>query len=207
MDGPSRRGRLPATGTRCARPPCRGVPKRRLSRTYLDQCEGSARRPTMQGRARGVDVLQSRCECRACALPPRLQVTSNDGNEILPLAATFLEAGTLQIVNVLVDEVDLLTCPNCGQVFAQQVAVPRTTRAVLASRIARRAARRPRASRHIAPGSGQRGSNDKHREARGRQRPAPLRCALSRPSVRQRTRLSNSRSTPSATSPALRTPN
>jgi uncharacterized C2H2 Zn-finger protein len=68
-----------------------------------------------------VDVLQSRCECRACALPPRLQVTSNDGNEILPLAATFLDAGTLQIVNVLVDEVDLLTCPNCGQVFAQQV--------------------------------------------------------------------------------------
>jgi hypothetical protein len=52
---------------------------------------------------------------------PRLQVTSNNGNEILPLVATFLEAGTLQIVNDLVDEVDFINCPNCGQVFARQV--------------------------------------------------------------------------------------
>ena len=51
----------------------------------------------------------------------RLQVTSNDGNEILPLAPTFLEVGVLQIVNDLADEVDYLSCPHCAQVFARQV--------------------------------------------------------------------------------------
>jgi hypothetical protein len=34
---------------------------------------------------------------------------------------TFLEAGVLQLVNDLADEVDYLTCPNCGLIFARQV--------------------------------------------------------------------------------------
>jgi predicted RNA-binding Zn-ribbon protein involved in translation (DUF1610 family) len=34
---------------------------------------------------------------------------------------TFLEAGVLQMVNDLADEVDYLTCPNCGLIFARQV--------------------------------------------------------------------------------------
>ena len=42
-------------------------------------------------------------------------------------------AGVLQINNDLVDEVDYLNCPNCGQVFARQVGGSEfTTRAVLA---------------------------------------------------------------------------
>lgn len=36
-------------------------------------------------------------------------------------AATFLEVGVLQMVNDLADQVDYLTCPNCGTVFARQV--------------------------------------------------------------------------------------
>jgi hypothetical protein len=51
----------------------------------------------------------------------RVQVFTDSGREIAGLGATFLEAGALQIVNDLADEVDYLNCPNCGQVFARQV--------------------------------------------------------------------------------------
>jgi predicted RNA-binding Zn-ribbon protein involved in translation (DUF1610 family) len=50
----------------------------------------------------------------------RVQVLTDDGRE-MGHWATFLEVGVLQIVNDLADEVDYLTCPNCGQVFARQV--------------------------------------------------------------------------------------
>jgi uncharacterized C2H2 Zn-finger protein len=44
-----------------------------------------------------------------------------DGGDIGDEGATFLEAGVLQIVNDLADEVDYLTCPNCSTIFARQV--------------------------------------------------------------------------------------
>jgi hypothetical protein len=50
----------------------------------------------------------------------RVQVLTDDGRE-MGHWATFLEAGVLQIVNDLADEVDYLTCPNCRTVFARQV--------------------------------------------------------------------------------------
>jgi hypothetical protein len=43
------------------------------------------------------------------------------GRDLDPRRATFLEAGVSQIVNDLADEVDYLTCPNCGLIFARQV--------------------------------------------------------------------------------------
>ena len=52
----------------------------------------------------------------------RVQVLiQDDTREIGGHGATFLEAGTLQIVNDLADEVDYLTCPNCDTVFARQI--------------------------------------------------------------------------------------
>jgi len=52
----------------------------------------------------------------------RIQVYTDSGHELgRHDNATFLEAGVLQIVNDLADEVDYLNCPNCGQVFARQV--------------------------------------------------------------------------------------
>jgi hypothetical protein len=58
----------------------------------------------------------------------RVQVYADYGHGIAELTgatrrsgATFLEVGVLQIANDLADEVDYLTCPHCGQVFARQV--------------------------------------------------------------------------------------
>ncbi len=51
----------------------------------------------------------------------RVQVYTDSGHEVGDHGATFLEVGVLQIVNDLADEVDYLTCPNCGTVFARQV--------------------------------------------------------------------------------------
>jgi hypothetical protein len=51
----------------------------------------------------------------------RVRVLTDDGDEIAGHGTTFLEAGVLQIVNDLADEVDYLTCPNCSTVFARQV--------------------------------------------------------------------------------------
>lgn len=52
----------------------------------------------------------------------RVQVCTDSGHELGRQGiATFLEVGVLQIVNDLADEVDYLTCPNCGTVFARQV--------------------------------------------------------------------------------------
>jgi hypothetical protein len=51
----------------------------------------------------------------------RVRALSEDGEEIAGHGATFLEAGVLQLVNDLADEVDYLTCPNCGLIFARQV--------------------------------------------------------------------------------------
>lgn len=55
----------------------------------------------------------------------RVRVLREDGEEIGHEAsgggATFLEAGVLQIVNDLADEVDYRTCPNCERYFGRQV--------------------------------------------------------------------------------------
>jgi hypothetical protein len=51
----------------------------------------------------------------------RIQALRKDGKEIAGYSATFLQAGVLQIVNDLADEVDYLTCPNCGLIFARSV--------------------------------------------------------------------------------------
>jgi uncharacterized C2H2 Zn-finger protein len=52
----------------------------------------------------------------------RVQVYMDSGQELgRQGVATFLEAGVLQMVNDLADEVDYLTCPNCGTIFARQV--------------------------------------------------------------------------------------
>jgi hypothetical protein len=50
----------------------------------------------------------------------RVRVLTGDGSEI-GHRATFLQAGVLQIVNDLADEVDYLTCPNCKLIFARSV--------------------------------------------------------------------------------------
>jgi hypothetical protein len=52
---------------------------------------------------------------------PQVQVFADTGREVGGDAPTFLQVGVLQIVNDLADEVDYLTCPHCGQVFARQV--------------------------------------------------------------------------------------
>jgi hypothetical protein len=51
----------------------------------------------------------------------RVQVIADTGREVGGDLPTFLQVGVLQIVNDLADEVDYLTCPNCGRVFARQV--------------------------------------------------------------------------------------
>jgi hypothetical protein len=52
----------------------------------------------------------------------RVRALREDGDEIGGWGgATFLEAGVLQIVNDLAEEVDYLTCPHCGLVFARSV--------------------------------------------------------------------------------------
>lgn len=51
----------------------------------------------------------------------RVRVLGERGDEIGGHRATFLEAGVLQIVNDLSDEVDYHNCPNCDLIFARQV--------------------------------------------------------------------------------------
>jgi hypothetical protein len=51
----------------------------------------------------------------------RVQVFADTGREVGGDIPTFLQVGVLQIVNDLADEMDYLTCPHCGQVFARQV--------------------------------------------------------------------------------------
>ena len=51
----------------------------------------------------------------------RVLALTADGHEIGDHGATFLEAAVLQLVNDLADEVDYLTCPNCGLIFGRQV--------------------------------------------------------------------------------------
>ncbi len=51
----------------------------------------------------------------------RVIVAGDEARAIGDGACTFLEAGVLQIINDLADEVDYLTCPNCARVFARQV--------------------------------------------------------------------------------------
>jgi uncharacterized C2H2 Zn-finger protein len=52
---------------------------------------------------------------------PRVQVFAGTGSEVGVHTPTFLQVGVLQLVNDLASEVDYLTCPHCGQVFARQV--------------------------------------------------------------------------------------
>ena len=51
----------------------------------------------------------------------QIQVFADTGREVGGVTPTFLQVGVLQIINDLADEVDYLTCPHCGQVFARQV--------------------------------------------------------------------------------------
>ena len=52
----------------------------------------------------------------------RVRALGADGKEIGGHGEpTFLEAGVLQLVNDLADEVDYLTCPNCSLIFARSV--------------------------------------------------------------------------------------
>ena len=82
----------------------------------------------------------------------RVRALGADGKEIGGHGGpTFLEAGALQLVNDLADEVDYLTCPNCSLIFARSVGGSTHYSRVPASPTARPDARPGRESRRTGP--------------------------------------------------------
>jgi predicted RNA-binding Zn-ribbon protein involved in translation (DUF1610 family) len=77
--------------------------------------------PPIDGERQAWDRFRQMIDPAIDVFHVRVLLQSAEGQPVGEKRLSFLEVGALQIVNDLVDEVDYLTCPNCGLIFARQV--------------------------------------------------------------------------------------